>query len=170
MSYLQLADDPYSYLAANDPKQLYVFVPAGFMGATQDTYIREDKFDNLPENQYQIIMQQLAPYQPAGLSDRASRRAARTEKKSARRDAKQKRVETRSAAIGSALQKGGDLIKNLIGGAQPIDVQAGGLDISYDTEPSFFEKNKTLVIVGGLAVLAGGVYLIAKNAKKKKRK
>ena len=167
MSYLQLADDPYSYLAANDPKQLYVFVPAGFMGATQDTYIREDKFDNLPENQYQIIMQQLAPYQPAGLSDRASRRAARTEKKSARRDAKQKRVETRSAAISGALQKGGDLIKNLIGGAQPIDVQAGGLDISYDKEPSFFEKNKTLVIVGGLAVLAGGVYLIAKKKKRK---
>jgi len=167
MSYLQLAEDPYSYLAANDPKQLYVFVPAGFMGATQDTYIREDKFDNLPENQYQIIMQQLAPYQPAGLSDRESRRAARTEKKSARRDAKQKRVETRSAAIGSALQKGGDLIKGLIGGQQPIDVQAGGLDISYDTQPSFFEKNKTLVIVGGLAVLAGGVYLIAKKKKRK---
>jgi LPXTG-motif cell wall-anchored protein len=169
MSYLQLAEDPYTRLAANDPKQLYVFVPAGFMGATQDTYIREDKFDNLPENQYQIIMQQLAPYQPAGLSDRASRRAARAEKKSARRDAKQKRVETRSAAISGALQKGGDLIKNLIGGGAggSVDVQSGALDISYDTEPSFFEKNKTLVIVGGLAVLAGGVYLIAKKKKRK---
>lgn len=168
MSYLQLADDPYTRLAANDPKQLYVFVPAGFMGATQDTYIREDKFDNLPENQYQIIMQQLAPYQPAGLSDRASRRAARAEKKSTRRDAKQKRVETRSAAISSALQKGGDLLKNIIGGAGgSVDVQSGALDISYDTQPTWFERNKTLVIVGGVAVLAGGVYLIAKKKKRK---
>lgn len=167
MSYLQLADDPYTRLAANDPKQLYVFVPAGFMGATQDTYIREDKFDNLPENQYQIIMQQLAPYQPAGLSDRASRRAARAEKKSTRRDAKQKRVETRSAAISGALQKGGDLIKNLIGGGKGVDVQSGSVDFSYNTEPSWFERNKTLVIVGGVAVLAGGVYLIAKKKKRK---
>ena len=168
MSYLQLADDPYTRLAANDPKQLYVFIPAGFMGATQDTYIREDKFDNLPENQYQIIMQQLAPYQPAGLSDRASRRAARAEKKSTRRDAKQKRVETRSAAISSALQKGGDLLKNIIGGAGgSVDVQSGALDISYDTQPTWFERNKTLVIVGGVAVLAGGVYLIAKKKKRK---
>ena len=168
MSYLQLADDPYTRLAANDPKQLYVFIPAGFMGATQDTYIREDKFDNLPENQYQIIMQQLAPYQPAGLSDRASRRAARAEKKSTRRDAKQKRVETRSAAISSALQKGGDLLKNIIGGAGgSVDVQSGALDISYDTQPTWFERNKTLVIVGGVAVLAGGVYLITKKKKRK---
>lgn len=168
MSYLQLADDPYTRLAANNPKELYVFIPAGFMGATQDTYVREDKFDSLPENQYQIIMAQLAPYQPAGLSDRESRRAARAEKKSTRRDAKQKRVETRSAAISGVLQKGGDLIKNLIGGGKGVDVQAGGLDVSYNTEPSFFEKNKTLVIVGGIAVLAGGVYLITRKKGKRK--
>ena len=180
MAYLQLAEN---YLAAA-PMDMYIFIPAGFRGAAEDVYIREDILDDLPPNEYRAIMQELAPYQPQGLSagDKASRKAARAEKKAgkggaARRDAKLKRVEARQAGKAERVAKGGgaanifgkvlDTAKGFIQN-KDLDVefdQGGGVNVAFEpeTEESFFSKNKIPLLVGGAVVVAGVIYLATKK-------
>lgn len=182
MAYLQLAEN---YLAAA-PMDMYIFIPAGFRGSQEDVYIREDILDDLPENEYRAIMQELAPYQPRGLSanDKASRKEARAVKKAgkggaARREAKQKRVETKQAGKADRIAKGGgaanifgkvlDTAKGFIKN-KDLDVevdQGGGFNVEFDKEPeqSFFSKNKIPLLVGGAAVVAGVIYLATKKKK-----
>lgn len=176
MAYLQLADDPYTHLAAGNVKELYLFIPAGFMGAEQDMYVREDKFDSLPENEYQILMAKLAPFQNTGLSGkgsdkraerRAKRKAEKETKKATKREARQKRVETRSAALSSVLGKASDIVGGILGKTPTVDVESGGLDISYSTEPTFWEKYKTPVIIGGVLLIGGGIYLATRKKSKR---
>ena len=104
MSYLQLAEQDYSMLAAANYDK-YVFIPQGFRGAAKDSYVREDLFDNMPDALYNQLMLELDQYNTVGLSDKASRKARREERKkakatkkagrgaAARREARQKRVE-----------------------------------------------------------------------------
>jgi hypothetical protein len=186
--YLQLAESPYNRLAQNAPNELYIFVPQGFKGSTKDMYIREDKFDDLPESEYRQLMMQLAPYQGQGmseLSDRASRKAerkARREKKggAARREARQKRVETRAASRAA----GGGVLDKVIGAATTIfgkgeaeggaptekdftfSGKPGEYEFQYndaDGEESFFQKNKIPLLIGGAVLVAGGIYLATKK-------
>lgn len=179
MSYLQLAEsNPYERLAAAPiNKDFYIFVPAGFMGAEQDMYIREDKLDSLPDNEYQILMAKLAPFQPAGLSGKhadkkAKKQAAKDARRKQRQDAKQKRVETRSSAIGSALGKAGDIVSGLIGGKSPVSVDAsvGGTDISVDTSnESFWDKYKTPILIAGGLAAVGIIYTVTKGKGSKRK-
>jgi hypothetical protein len=183
--YLQLAESPYNRLAQKAPNELYIFVPQGFKGSTKDMYIREDKFDDLPESEYRQLMMQLAPYQGQGmseLSDRASRKAERQARKAkkggaARREARQKRVETRAASRAA----GGGVLDKVIGAAtsifgkgeaEPIEKDftitgtPGSLDVSIDNadgEESFFQKNKIPLLIGGAVLVAGGIYLATKK-------
>tara|TARA_R100000655_G_scaffold109244_1_gene163227 strand:+ start:769 stop:1353 length:585 start_codon:yes stop_codon:yes gene_type:complete len=72
----------------------YIFVPAGFMGATEDRYVREDVLDELPDEQYYEIVEALEMVTPNEmLGDRASRQARRQ----ARREARQTRRAERRA-------------------------------------------------------------------------
>jgi len=82
MGKLQLADNGTPTKMEN-----YIFVPSGFMGATEDRYIREDVLDELPDEDYYTIMDSLETVQPEMLGDRAERRARRQ----ARREARQTR-------------------------------------------------------------------------------
>jgi phage anti-repressor protein len=66
MSFLQLADN-YSMLAQNRSEN-YIFIPAGYAGATKDMNVREDYFDNLSDAEYMAMIQELAPFQSQGLS------------------------------------------------------------------------------------------------------
>ena len=177
MAYLQLAEN---YLAAS-PMEMYIFIPAGFRGSEKDVYVREDIFDNLPENEYRQIMQELAPYQPAGLSakdpgKKAARKAERAAKKegkggAARREAKQLRVETRAKARGEGgglFGKAIDAATNIFGKKDlDVSVDGGSVDVSYDKpeEESFFAKNKIPLLIGGAAVVAGAIYLATKKKK-----
>jgi hypothetical protein len=178
MAYLQLAEN---YLAAA-PMEMYIFIPAGFRGSREDVYIREDILDDLPEMEYRSIMQELAPYQPSGMSakdpgKKAARKAARAEKKegkggAARREAKQLRVETRAKARGEGgglFGKAIDAATNIFG-KKDLDIefdQAGGVNVAFDpaTEESFFSKNKIPLLIGGAAVVAGVIYLATKKKK-----
>ena len=72
----------------------YIFVPAGFMGATEDRYIREDVLDELPDDEYYTIMDSLDSMQPEMLGDREERRARR---KAARRAARPRQAARRAA-------------------------------------------------------------------------
>ena len=89
------------------PENPYIFVPNFEQGG--GVYVREDKFDNMPDDQYKIFMKTLAPYQPEvqqGMSEnyflgsRAERKAqrerrmeAKTQKKEGKGTAKTERQE-----------------------------------------------------------------------------
>jgi hypothetical protein len=76
MALLQLAESPYNMLAENDMYlaeagpvgENYLFIPAGMFGMDQDTYVRNDFFDSLSDTEFEVVMSNLAPYQPQGLS------------------------------------------------------------------------------------------------------
>jgi len=186
--YLQLAErDPYSYLAESG-KELYIFVPQGFKGSQKDMYVREDAFDNLSSAEYQQLMFELEPYQNKGMSgkaDRQQRKDARAAKKAtqgggARRDARAMRQKGRQDSKLARVQAGGgigNILGKVVDGAKSIfgkDADTG-LDVSYSGgdgtqidvntggEPSFMEKYKVPLIIGGVVLVAGGIYLATKK-------
>lgn len=69
MAYLQLAEDnPYNRLAETNPMTNYLFIPAGTLGMIEDTYVRSDFFDSLPDDEFNATMSILAPFQNKGMS------------------------------------------------------------------------------------------------------
>lgn len=177
MGQLQLAEDPFHALAEDIArnKELYIFVPQGYRGASKDLYVREDVFDKLPQDQYDLMMQELEGYQNTGLSGKgADRRQARRDKRAAD---KQKRIETRQGGkaaraekLGGILGKVTDTIGGIMGGGKQVDITAGGgggsINITPDDQESFYDKNKTLIWigVGGIALVGG--YMLMKPKKK----
>lgn len=71
MALLQLAEGgKYDYLAESNPvAQNYIFIPAGMFDQTEDTYVREDFFDGLSDEEYKEVITALAPYQNKGMSE-----------------------------------------------------------------------------------------------------
>lgn len=63
MALLQLAENGQTNPLAN-----FIFIPSGMLGMTEDTYVRQDFFDGLPDDQYLAVIQSLAPFQNTGLS------------------------------------------------------------------------------------------------------
>lgn len=174
MSYLQLAEDPYSHLADNIMSK-YIFIPAGYRGSSKDMYVREDFFDNLPEGTYQAMMNELAPYQNTGLSSkasdrRASRKAEKAEKKGAKTDARELKKEKRSKRFGSVLDKVGGIVGGIIGSDKKVDITAGGgeFDVQYDEgdQPTIWDQYKVPIIIGGIALVGGGIYLATRKNKR----
>jgi len=68
MALLQLAESPYTALAESNVMSNYIFIPAGMFGQVEDTYVREDFFDSLTDQEYQEVITALAPYQNQGMS------------------------------------------------------------------------------------------------------
>lgn len=70
MAYLQLAEEnPYNRLAESNPMTNYLFVPAGTLGMTEDTYLRSDFFDSLPDDEFNATMSIIAPFQNKGMNE-----------------------------------------------------------------------------------------------------
>jgi len=76
-------------------KDNFIFVPAGFMGGTEDRYVREDVFDVLPETEYQDIMEVLTPLQDPMLGGRAERQARREARRERRRTRRAEKIARR---------------------------------------------------------------------------
>jgi hypothetical protein len=191
MGYLQLAEnDPYSHLAevGPDAMKFYVYIPEGYRGATKDMYIREDVLDDLPAATYAQIMSELAPYQNTGLSaskeeraaQRAERKAGREERKNTRatagktrQEARTERQRLRSEAKGKGSGAFAGILGSITGAATDIfgkgnvDVNAGGGDFSVDyssqPEETFFSRYKIPIILGSVAVIGGGIYLLTRK-------
>lgn len=192
MAYLQLAEDnPYNALAETNPMANYLFIPAGQLGMVEDTYVRSDFFDSLPNDEFNATMSILAPYQNSGMSaiGTAIGLGAKLVSKIAqnRKDKKEAGIEVKPIFKG---KEGGliDKIKKAIekNKTKPdstdqqtksldlpnIDLQGtvGGTNVAigYDPTsgtPSFFTKYKTpLLIAGGLL----GAFAVYKLVKKKK--
>jgi hypothetical protein len=179
MSYLQLAENPYSHLAQDVPTEameMYVFIPQGYKGAPKDLYIREDLLDKLPAPIYDKMMMELDQFQNTGLSGRgAERRAERKAKREARKDkrmeARDVRSQRRADIFGKLTDTAGNLVKSLTGTAD-VDTTGGklpadfNLDVAIGQEESALSKYKIPLIIGGVAV---GGFIIYKMMNKKKR-
>ena len=184
MSYLQLAEDPYSHLAQNiptDARDMYIYIPQGYRGSVKDMYVREDLLDAMPTAAYQKMMFELEPYQNTGMSANADREARRQ----ARKDKKALKSETKAAKQQARLEraKSGETgLKTLIAGAKDIvggifgtgaiDTTnktpiTGSIDFGTMPEESFLSKYKVPLIIGAAGVIGFVVY---KQMKKKKRR
>jgi len=159
----------------------YIFIP-DFEAGTGGIYVREDKFDYMPADQYKLFMAMLAPYQPAQgmdeLSNKANRerrreqRAKKREGKEARKNEKQKRRSDRSASknearaaksAGGGDGEGSGLLDKIKGGINKFinKGQDGGDGAPAPEETPFYKK--PLVIGIAAAVLIGGVYMATKK-------
>lgn len=188
MAYLQLAEEnPYNRLAETNPMINYLFIPAGQLGMIEDTYVRSDFFDSLPDDEFNATMTILAPYQNVGMS--AIGMAVTTGIKLISNIAKNRKDKKDAGVPIKPIFKGKeggliDKIKTAVSKNKtkpdPTDEQTKNLDlpnIQLDgsingTElqiglnpPTFFTKYKTpLLIAGGLV----GAFAIYKLVKKKK--
>lgn len=192
MGYLQLAEsNPFNALAEVSPNAMkfYVYIPQGYRGATKDMYIREDVLDDLPPATFSQIMYELDEYQNTGLSDAASREARkaqraqnqadRNERKNTRAQAGAVRQESRTERqrLRSEKKGSGKGFKNILNtvagtakdifGKGNVEVDAGGGDFSVDysgaPEESFFSRYKIPIILGSVAVIGGGIYLLTRK-------
>jgi hypothetical protein len=190
MAFLQLADN-YSMLAQNRSEN-YIFIPTGYAGATKDMNVREDYFDNLSDAEYMAMINELAPFQSQGLSavgiaavgsgafnvakNLINRRKARVAAGTAKPLFKPGGLISRIGDRIKAKQAGaGDLQTVTNQNNLPLDTRGGGvqiggtIDIGGDEQPqeqTFFQKYKMPLLIGGGALLIGGLYL----ATRKKRK
>ena len=186
MALLQLAEG--NYLAEdNNPMKDYIFIPAGMLGVTEDTYVRQDFFDGLDDKEYEAVISSLAPFQNTGLS--AVGLIAGSVVKSVVPIAKKliaKRQERVASGKANPILKGksGSLIAKVKGAVEkitkktedqtkdlPIDISGNVGGTSFDlttgqppAEESFFTKYKTpLLIAGGLVVAFIGYKAIKKK-------
>jgi len=190
MAFLQLADN-YSMLAQNRSEN-YIFIPAGYAGSTKDMNVREDYFDNLNDAEYMAMINELAPFQSQGLSavgiaavgagafnvakNLINRRKARVAAGTAKPLFKPGGLISRIGDRIKAKQAGaGDLQTVTNQNNLPLDTRGGGVQIGgtidiggneQPQEPTFFQKYKMPILIGGGLIVAGTIFL----ATRKKRR
>jgi hypothetical protein len=192
MGYLQLAEMDYSMLAEN-PKENYIFIPAGYAGASKDMHVREDYFDNLSDAEYMAMMRELAPYQNQGLSAVGAALIAGKALATKLGPFAKNLIDRRKARVaagtakplfkpGGLISRIGDRIKAKQAGAgngelMPVQmdprgggVQIGGtIDIGGEEQPqeqTFFQKNKNLLLIGGAVAAAGIIFLVTRKKRR----
>jgi len=188
MALLQLAESPYNMLAENEMYLAeentvggnYLFIPAGMFGMDSDTYVRSDFFDSLGDDEFNTVIQTLAPYQTQGLSVigiAATTALAPAIKKAVANRAKKVASGTaqpifkpggKLSALAGKIKAGvqklkdvpADKTKALINSTTPItgSVDIGGTSVDFSTgQPAptnILTKYKTPLLIGG-AVLGG---------------
>jgi hypothetical protein len=199
MALLQLAENG-MYLAENNGMYLaeentvggnYLFIPAGMFGMDSDTYVRSDFFDSLGDDEFNTVIQTLAPYQPQGLSvigltTAATVLAPAVKKAIANRTAKVAagtaqpifkpggKLSGLAGKIKAGVEKlkdvPADKTKAVIDKTTPISgsVDIGGTSLDFSSgqpaKENIFTKYKTPLLIGGAVI--GGL-LLFKVLKKK---
>jgi hypothetical protein len=188
---MYLAEQNGMYLAEDNPVGgNYLFIPAGMFGMDQDTYVRSDFFDSLGDDEFNTVIQTLAPYQTQGLSfvgltaatvlAPAIKKAVenRTKKVAAGTAAPIFKPGGKLSGLAGKIKAGVDKLKNvpadktksLIEKTTPVSgsVDIGGTSLDFSTgqpaKENIFTKYKTPLLIGG-AVLGG--LLLMKVLKKK---
>lgn len=177
MGRLQLAESPIGAINVSD---YYINVP------TEDGRIikvREDKFDSLDNQAWHDTMDYLEQFNTApsvnGLfskwrENRAQRKDERTERKTAKITARAEGralVAKEGGGIGGALKNIGGVVGSIFGGGssdQGAMPTQRDISIGYTSETPKWYQNPT-VIIGGVAVLGLGAYLLTRNKNKSKR-
>ncbi len=199
MALLQLAENG-MYLAENNGMYLaeenpvggnYLFIPAGMFGMDADTYVRSDFFDSLSDDEFNTVIQTLAPYQTQGLSfigiaaaatalapavkkaiaNRAQKVADGTAQPIFKPGGKLSGLAGKvKAAVTKLKDVPADQTKALINKTTPVSgsVDIGGTSLDFSTgapaKENLFTKYKTPILIGG-AVLGG--LILFKVLKKK---
>ena len=184
MGYLQLAEMDYSMLAEN-PKENYIFIPAGYAGASKDMHVREDYFDNLSNAEYMAMIQELAPFQSQGLSAIGIGAVAGGALNVAKNLISRRRARV-AAGTAKPLFKPGGLVSRIgakLKGQQAapgtdlmpvqMDPRTGGVQIGGTIdiggaeqiipEETVFQKNKNLLLIGGAVAAAGIIFLVTRK-------
>jgi hypothetical protein len=190
---MYLAEDNGMYLAENNTVgSNYLFIPAGMFGMDKDTYVKSDFFDSLGDEEFNVVIQTLAPYQQQGLSAIGIAAAI-----TAAAPAIKKAIANRAAKVASGEAKpifkpggklsnlaskikGGidkfkdvaaDKTKSVIANTPPVSgsLDIGSTSVAFETgqpaaSQNFFTKYKTPLIIGGAVI--GGLILF-KVLKKK---
>lgn len=188
MALLQLAEG-YGMLAENEMylaeagpvSENYLFIPAGLFGMEEDTYVRADFFDSLSNEEFNAVIETLAPYQAQGLSAIGIAVGAAAKALSpAIKKAIANRQEKVAAGTVKPIFKPGGALSNLAGKVKagvnklkdvpttkqdeliqkttPItgSVDIGGTTLDFSTgqpeKENFFTKYKTPLLIGGAAV------------------
>jgi len=194
--YLELAEGEnngnYTALAqGGGVMDAYVFIPAGFLPEFEkDTYVRADYFNKFDPTTAEALLNALASTQTVGLSFIGIAAAASGGLKFAKN-----LIDKRKAAVAAGTKKpifgqGGVLqsIKDKIGkggGMAPVateptkefpaagaslNLPGGTIDLNLTPQeppkPSFFTKYKTPLIIGGVVLAAGGIYLATRKKKR----
>ena len=188
MALLQLAEG-YGMLAENEMylaeagpvSENYLFIPAGLFGMEEDTYVRADFFDSLSNEEFNAVIETLAPYQAQGLSAIGIAVGAAAKALSpAIKKAIANRQEKVAAGTVKPIFKPGGALSNLAGKVKagvsklkdvpttkqdeliqkttPItgSVDIGGTTLDFSTgqpeKENFFTKYKMPLLIGGAAV------------------
>lgn len=191
--YLELADSP-TYLQDNGiHQQGYIFIPANFFpGMPEGGYIREDKLDELDDQTFDYILQQLEPYQP-GVSFLGFGKKAKERRKKRKAERIQKRADKRAGKESFKLAKiqargegggfFGGLVKGIFGGGEdegdyepyvpgpgaiagPVPDAAKRIaeEKAAAKAEADAKKMKTLIYSGiGVVVVGGGIYLMTRK-------
>ena len=147
--YLELAENDYLQESGGGYSP-YIFIPQAMGGA--GGYIREDMLDDLPDAQWQAVMEELEPYQQGmglfGFGKKAQER--RTQRQTARQTRKQTKVEQGRGGILGGITGG---IKNILGGVGGVVKESAGVvkNISPEAQAG---------IVGAIAPTKGAGGLI----------
>ena len=187
MALLQLAEGygmlaENMYLAESGPvSENYLFIPSGLFGMEEDTYVRADFFDSLSNEEFNAVIETLAPYQAQGLSAMGIAVGAVTKVLSpAIKKAIENRQEKVAAGTVKPIFKPGGALSNLAGKVKagvnklkdvpttkqaeliqkttPItgSVDIGGTTLDFSTgqpeKENFFTKYKMPLLIGGAAV------------------
>jgi hypothetical protein len=180
MQRLQLAEPSYlsepGMLSDFDIDEYYVSVPTDDGGVIR---VREDYFDDYDDDEYEQVMNMVEPYNGRSLNGLFSGVRERMTERRETRKAK-KAVDPETGLTGKQsfkLQKQagrGDMLKNVVGGItdffgkkqDPLTKQfdvGGNVDFGYQNQPTGMSGNtKTLLYVGGGALLLFGLYKIMK--------
>jgi hypothetical protein len=166
----------YLQLAEGEEKEInpYIFFP-DFETGNGGVYIREDKFDSMPDAQYKELIKSLAPFQPktsGGLSEdrllcsRADRKTRRDDKNKRKNEKAESKNQARASKeerkskrqpfdFKGAIDTVGGVIKNIKGGSDQ------GAEVT-SVEPTPFYKNPA-VLIGGALLLGTGIYFATKK-------
>jgi len=185
--YLELAENGNDYLQNNDDLYLdengdllegeetlspYIFVPG--QPGEEGVYIREDYFDDLPDNDWERLMMYLEANQPGmslfGLGKKA--RARRAERKDRKLERKLQKIGARGEKRAVVARAGGGLaglgrgLQGVIGGIFGGGAGEGGR-MNGGAFAGQERRNYTPWIIGGVVIL-GGVGLWAATRKKRR--
>lgn len=154
----EVIKNPYIYIP-----QFMTATPSNPAGLPSGVNVREDYFDDLDNAEYNELMSILAPYQKGlseavFLSSRAERRAKREERREKRQQNKEERKKNRAEAFGKIVDTIGSVASRVFGGGEVTT--APTTEIPQEVKPWY--KNP-LVIIGGIALVGGGIYLATKK-------
>lgn len=170
-------------LSEDENPNPYIFVPDATGGGK---WVREDMFDSLDSLEWRKLMYELAPYQPGVntgqlsesqfMSDRATRKAKREDKKTGRKTAKtakktgkeEKKKEKRTARTENIKNIMGGItgaVKNIFGKGDAESEATGGTsplpEPDEEIKKTFLQQYQTPLLIGGGLALAGGIYYFA---------